>query len=101
MNQDELFAKIAREIIRSMAISMLKSKEISKDVASSGKKEEIEKNIDKITDEITRKFLENLRRKTSSGEEISEKEFKLILEKTVKEFKEQHFGGLAENKNKA
>lgn len=95
MEEEEIFARMAKSIIKSMAMSRLKSRPLSKKFAEAKNKEEIEKDIERVSEEITKKFLIALKKKSAFGD-VSEEEFRKILDKVIKDY----FGDLTEDKDK-
>lgn len=81
MNENDLFKQVAREIIKSMAETRLRSKEVSKEFAGAANKGDIEKNIDKIVDEISNRLIKNLDKE--GKKDLTKKEFESIVKKTV------------------
>jgi hypothetical protein len=97
MNEEEIFAVMAKKIIKSMAISLLKSRSLSKNFAEVENSKEIEQNVDEIVEDIMKKFLIELRRKSNVMGELSGSDFN----KTLTDVITAYFGDSSENKNKA
>jgi len=83
MNENEFLRLTIKEILRSMAESILMSKSISKEYASSANKVEIERNLDVASEEIANRLITKL---NVQQKELSKEEFESLVIQTVNQY---------------